>query len=103
MSAEAIVSLGYRFDVSGRWSEPDDLHIEDAPKGPKRFAGDRPVVRTSFRDVAGKECGTLEIRLLEVPEAVRQGPAFLNYLVDEDDLTPILRLISSCAAPYERQ
>lgn len=98
----SIVSLGYRFDVSGRWSEPDDLHIEDAPEGTKR-AGDRPVIRTSFRDVAGKECGTLEIRFLEVPGAVRQGPAFLNYLIDEDDLTPILRLISSCAASYGHQ
>ena len=88
-------SIGYHFDVAGAWSTPEDPDVEVI--GVVDPSNQRAVLRTYFVDSAGRDCGNVQIAFRRVSTG-GEAPSYLEYLVDEMDLEPVMRLITSCAA-----
>jgi hypothetical protein len=85
----AGVAVGYRFEIAGRWSEPIWTLPEPSANGVQAPDFD---IETHFTDRFGNNCGRKRIRFLSVTENRVD-----RYLVDDSDLTDLLRLIGTCA------
>ena len=86
-------AVGYRFHAPVRWSEPAVTLAAPQPTitlSPQHASNQE--VDTSFKNVSGKDCGSIRIRLLDPQPS--SGP---SYLVDNSDLGALLELISRCA------
>ena len=84
-------AVGYRFEVSGGWSEPwqtlGEQADEEAPASVVNLA-------TNFTGRTGYACGSLEVLFVPAPNKV----VFTNpFLVDNPDILELLQLISACA------
>ena len=93
--------VGYRFEVSGRWSEPEET-LRDV-SGEINQDQDRraPQLDTAFKNGSGADCGRHTIQFVGITRGTVVGAAPLfpdTYLVDNSDIIDVLRLISSCAA-----
>ena len=73
------IAVGYRFEVPGRWSEPDETLEE---------------LETQFSNNSGAGCATHKVTFRKVLENTDSSPM---YVVDNDDIAGILRSISACA------
>jgi hypothetical protein len=94
--------IGYRFDTSGQWSQPEgelkDQKREENPT-PERSNTD---LDTLFKNGSGVDCGRHRVTFSSSPvsdESMSQiiGPFSTIYLVDSSDLGDLLSLIASCA------
>jgi hypothetical protein len=95
--AQKNVEVGYRFHVSGRWSEPEETLEEHRPAGNLEEDYDHPEIETSFTNRSGHACGDLRLKFFSTPETrIRLGS--IRYLIDNADLANLLQLIGSCAA-----
>lgn len=81
--------VGYRFMTRGWWSHPpdDQSGIDVSQRNPAN-----PVIETLFTDGAGHGCGTYPVSF------VRVDGYYAEYLVDNNDLGGLLRVVARCAA-----
>ncbi len=93
-------SLGYRFEVRGRWAEPDwplrDQGGADPIGGTGTFG-----LRTRFTDIDGVDCGHYTVYFFATTYDPK-GQA-RTFSVDNADLAGLLNLIASCASRQEPQ
>ncbi|HTR39579.1 MAG TPA: hypothetical protein VMH80_27085 [Bryobacteraceae bacterium] len=88
------IAVGYRFEPSGRWSEPDASLIRN------RFGHDTPehaVLATQFTTRSGADCGSYRVNF-ELTSAPRRFPSQNAYLVNNSDLGGLLQVIAACLA-----
>jgi hypothetical protein len=91
--AGAQVSIGYKLDVAGRWSEPEETLQET-------IAYEAPVADTSrfqlgvlFKSGGNLDCGKQTVQFQKVDDP--RGPF---YVIDNTDMYDLLHIIGSCAA-----
>jgi hypothetical protein len=97
--AGAVVGVGYRFQLAGRWADPDESLTE--VKG--WLMGDAVqlsreldiTIDTLFRDGSGKPCGSRTVRFVK---ASTENP-FDKYHVNNEDLGDLILTIAACASP----
>jgi len=96
--SERGVEVGYRFDIAGRWSEPDEMLLEE--RAPRGFEGDtaRPQIETLFTNSSGGACGKV---LLKFSKSWRDWG--LQSSVDNANFGDVLKLIASCASDASRK
>ena len=85
------VALGYRFAISGRWSEPEIRIEDDRNSAGAVYMTVNPELDTLFRNVSGDDCGRRQVKFLNA-----KGVSSM-YLVDNSDLRDLLSLLASCA------
>ncbi len=93
-SSSVDVAVGYKFDIPGRWAEPERIIALDQP-----FESPRPEmidIDTRFTDSAGSGCGEHRVRFASI--LVGRHRFVVDYFVDGSDIGSLLRLIASCAA-----
>ncbi len=86
-------AMGYRFDVPGRWSVPQETLEEKVEYSPGSLGAAKTIViDTRFTNRVGNDCGRqmIEFRLVD-----RGRP---TYEIDNADIEPVLRTIASCWA-----
>jgi hypothetical protein len=85
--APTSAAVGYRFDIPGRWPEPqyELLHRVSGTPEPKNG---NVEIDTVFKDRFGADCGKFRVNF----QYARK------YLVDNSDLADLLNLITSWAA-----
>jgi len=88
------VAIGYRFVISGRWAQPEETLDHRDPGDVKQEIGNFDV-DTLLTDGAGDKCGTQPIRFLGARS--RKGTG-VRYLVNDRDLTNLLRSIAVCGS-----
>jgi len=86
-------SVGYRFDIPGRWSEPEET-LEPEKTYPTEAIREllHAELPTHFKNRSGDDCGSHRVTFLRTDEE------YPHYLVDDSDLGELLRLIATCAA-----
>jgi hypothetical protein len=90
------VAVGYRFEVPGRWSEPEEtLEQESGVLAAPITEGPHFDLDTQFTNRSGGDCGRHSVKFVETPAGV--GPGHLMYLVDNSDIGDLLSLIAACA------
>lgn len=90
-----MTAAGYRFDVAGRWAEPEETLEGERPQPAVAATAQAPTLDTQFTNHSGVACGNHYVRFLGV-STVPNGPA-VNYLVDNSNLADLLSMIASCA------
>lgn len=91
------VALGYQFNNAGVWGEPWETLEADRQYAPVSFDPRSPRIETSFKTDSGRDCGTAWVEL--VPRALADSVGEAAYLVDNADLSDLLRTITSCVTP----
>jgi hypothetical protein len=97
-------AVGFRLDISGRWSGPEETLDEDGysdhiPNVHPSLMN--PELATVFTNRLGHECGRTDVRFFGSNTRISLGgPPVLPemYLVDNSDIDGLLHLISTCAA-----
>ena len=86
------VAVGFRFETSGWWSareQPLQIHLDTRiPSNPK--------INTVFTTKGGVECASEQV------EFAQSGDIHISYLVNNSDITRLLRAIASCAAESDK-
>jgi hypothetical protein len=96
-TSRSDVAVGYRFRISGRWSEPDEPLEERNERGDVKMNSLNPDIETDFTNSLGGGCGSYTVKFVQSPTATNFGSS-LPYLVDGADVGALLRLIGVCAA-----
>jgi hypothetical protein len=90
-------ALGYRFEIEGRWSEPEETleQPREEYRGPL-VAADRFSLETQFTNSAGKGCGRHEVDFL----TTKTPPSLIQeiYRINNTDIEDLLRSIAACAS-----
>lgn len=88
-------AVGYRFDVAGRWREPEEA-LESRSTALKSLEPAETVdISTLFTSRSGRRCGTRTVRFVR---ADHNGPSQARYSADTTDLEDLLRLVAACAS-----
>jgi hypothetical protein len=88
------VAVGYRFEISGRWSEPEEML--DKAKSSVTFPNlETPEIPVQFKNISGGDCGKISVKFLKRPKSVDSG--YRKYFVDNSNLQELLGVIASCA------
>jgi len=86
-------AVGYRFEVEGQWSEPEETLKQPERYENPRLASGKFSLNTQFTDRAGKDCGRYKVDFVTV-----RDPRILDdYRIDNTDIEALLRTIGSCA------
>jgi hypothetical protein len=92
-------AVGYRFDVSGLWAEPEgtlDFEIvRQRMVQDHSSPGDTVDLDAVFKDASDSDCGRLRVRFLRIHDPL--NPGRLKFVVDNSDLRGLLGLIGGCA------
>ena len=90
------VAVGYRFDISGAWSEPDETLDPDREWGDAAALSEQSEFRldTLFKDSSGVDCGRFHVKFIQTGGEQKET---LPYLVDNSDFGDLLSTIASCA------
>jgi hypothetical protein len=86
-------AIGYRFQDMGRWGRPSETL--DGFYSIIIGRSDTPTLETQFKDASGNNCSVEQIKFIRVGGF---EPAHISYLVDNADLTILLRSIASCVS-----
>jgi hypothetical protein len=89
-----VIAVGFRFDIPGRWSEPDEKIKDRSTEIPKGNFLTNYEIMTSFTTALGSSCGAMEVKF----HGITSGPQGASFLIDNGDIDNLLRVISSCAA-----
>jgi hypothetical protein len=99
-------AMGYRFNVSGRWSEPDEMLEEERERTNLAGGANKFKIETQFYDSSGNGCGRRTLSFLAAsaagwykggnPSLPVPGPT--EYFIDNSDIADLLRLIFVCSA-----
>jgi len=86
------LAVGYRFEDSGRWSEPEETLEDERPAAP---VVESPVLKTEFTNASGTDCGHFQVSfdLSHTEQKIRRHTP---YMVNNSDLDGLLHLIASC-------
>jgi hypothetical protein len=88
-------AVGYQFEPSGRWSEPDRaLDGNTGYDRPRNF--EKPTLKARFTNASGVACGNYQVKFVRA-EASARLPHDTPYLVNNSDLEGLLAVIASCA------
>lgn len=88
-------AVGYQFEPSGRWSEPD--RALDGNTGYDRPRNsEKPTLKARFTNASGVACGNYRVKFVRA-EASGRLPHDTPYLVNNPDLEGLLAVIGSCA------
>lgn len=98
--SSADVAVGYRFEVPGPWSEPEETLDDRAEHENATMSLANPDLDTLFTDGAGGDCGRHRVKFLKTQV---DGSAAVTYLVDNSDLGDLLRSIASCATKTSKR
>lgn len=98
------IAIGYRFETTGPWSEPEETLADKDYGGPAM--PENPRINVVFKDRNGADCGQRTLIFVRYPMldptlAARRGierEQSLPYYVDNSDIVDLLRLIGSCAS-----
>ena len=95
-------AVGYRFNISGRWSEPDESLEQVEEWGDATVLSEQADFRldTLFKDSSGEACGRHYVKFVRGSTEAKSES--LTYLVDNLDLGDLLRSIGSCAGTTRR-
>jgi hypothetical protein len=85
------MAIGFRFQIPGAWSAPDDVLNKRQPAYEPAGAVDGFELITTFTRGSGTVCGTRQIRFIPIRQRFTT-----SYLVDNSDIANILRMISMC-------
>lgn len=89
-------ALGYRFEVGGRWSRPEET-LDDTDDKSLQPRSEAPELGALFKNAYGTDCGRQTIRFSRTGNPI--APSVLSsYAVNNSDLGTLLRFISYCAA-----
>ncbi len=88
-------AMGYRFEIDGRWSEPEETLEEQREPGNSEGSYNEPAIETVFVDDAGRDCGRMRVRFVRAPEDAARWSN--PYAINSADLGELLRVISGCA------
>jgi hypothetical protein len=88
------VAVGYRFELSDRWSEPEDWLTDSPRHGDGTLAQSDSEIETLLKDRSGGDCGRRRIKFIRLP-ADSAGEE--RYVVDNTDVGDLLRSITRCA------
>lgn len=88
-------AVGFRFDVPGRWAEPDEP-LDGREVGGPASNSVSPEIVTRFKDGAGRDCGVYPVRFARMSKRVE--PGYLEYVVDNSELRGLFGVIAACAA-----
>ena len=98
--ADAVVGVGYRFQLDGRWADPDEslTEVKGWQMGDAVRLAKEPefLVETLFHDSSGKPCGRRSVKF------ARRGSGderYNTYLVNNEDLGELILTIAACASP----
>jgi hypothetical protein len=96
--ADEPLAVGYQFQISGRWAEPEETLEQQRNWGEAEFLLERQEFRlyTFFKDRFGKDCGAHYVRFAKV--AMRGDSESPAYVIDNPDLGALLDVIASCSA-----
>lgn len=86
-------AVGYRFEVRGRWSEPEENLVQDRPEGNLAGSYVDPQIDVSFTNRVGVTCGQMRVRFSSTSGVESSG----DYFVDSPDLVKLQELIVACA------
>jgi hypothetical protein len=89
-------AVGYKFNLAGPFGEPYVTLEPDGLDEPRGVESKRPRFETVFKTSSGRDCGTVPVELLVVAPEKLATSSFM-YLVDNPDLSKLLRTISECA------
>jgi hypothetical protein len=87
-------AVGYRFDIQGPWSQPEETLDEAKGNLVTPISSDGFTLDTQFTSRAGKECARYTVNFRRVPEQ----PGVSKYLIDNADIEDLLRSIAACAS-----
>jgi hypothetical protein len=88
------VQVGYKFDVAGRWSEPDETLVEENAPRSSEWGPANPEMQTLFTNSSGGACGKVLLKFAKSRPRDWIDP----YSVDNANLGDVLKLIASCAS-----
>lgn len=91
----ASLAVAYRFLMPGAWSTPSEPldQVRGRPLETPDLA--RPEIDTEFFDGLGRVCGRYQVHFVREE---RNNVMFRHYyLVSDDDLTELIKVISACA------
>jgi len=88
------LAIGYRFEPSGRWSEPEASLIRNRPG---HDTPERAVLATEFKARSGADCGSYSVEF-QLSSAPRRFPSQNAYLVNNFELGGLLQVIAACLA-----
>jgi hypothetical protein len=87
-------AVGYRFEIQGPWSEPEETLEQPVGYQNPPLAAGKFSLNTQFTDSAGKDCGRYKVDFVTV-----RDPRILDdYRIDNTDIEDLLRSIGRCAA-----
>jgi len=89
-------AVGYLFNNAGLWAEPWETLEGDKQYGPVSFDLGSPKIETLFKASGGSDCGKHDVEFVEVLPGKKWMPP-LAYLVNNADLSDLLRTITACA------
>jgi hypothetical protein len=90
-----VTAVGYRLEIPGRWSEPGEKIENRSTQVPKSTFTANHEIMTRFTTARGADCGAMEIKFHGTMHGGWGGP---DFLIDNDDIDHLLRIVSSCAA-----
>lgn len=92
------VAVGYRFNISGRWAEPEETLEEDRDYGDAVMLSRKPEfeIDTLLKDSSGADCGRHRVKFLKTPSTLLGRP--MKYVVDNSDFPDLLKSVATCAA-----
>jgi hypothetical protein len=90
-------SVGYKFQPSGAWSQPEETLLEETERGPQSSASVEHTLDTTFVGRSGIICGHRNTTIIEQVIGNHEIPSH-KFFVDDSHIDELLKLISTCAA-----
>jgi hypothetical protein len=91
---DKAAAVGYRFRISGRWSEPDEPLVKNRQTIGDEGASAAPEIGVDFVDRSGRDCGTTTIRFIR---SDIDGTYASRYFVGNGNIVRLLRIVTGCA------
>jgi hypothetical protein len=92
---DILVAVGYRFEKSSPWAEPDEnLEVDRPELDPSKYVP-RLEIGTTFTDTSGGKCAQGPLKLLLV---ARKEQSATRYVMDNDNVETLLQAITACAS-----
>ena len=86
--------VGYKLDIAGPWSEPEDLLKESPPSAVTQYER-KSVIDVTFTTRSGTVCASDRVEFSYVGFSGAGHPA---YVVDNDNIGSLLQSLQLCAA-----
>lgn len=88
-----VSAVGYRFNIEGQWSEPEETLEEGRASTTLPGSYTRFSLETDFMVTASRRCAEMQVDFV----ATGTGGGDRSYLVDNPDVGKLLETIADCA------